>query len=273
MAEAYAMTGDPALKAPAQNGVKVILACQNQDAHPSAAPIKGGGSSAVVTGLGWDYTGPSNRTDTSLTGWNVMALKSALAANLDVGQGMEGARNWLDKVWKHCNPDWAKMDPYTAESFFPYSWFTDVEQVDYINPAAICDTMPRNVRGVNFSCAGMVCAVFLGHHAGDIMLESFANEVVKNQMPTKYPCNTYYLYYNSLGVFQVGGERWKKWNAVVRDLLVNAQRKDDGCFDGSWDYQGTVFVGHDIGRVLSTVYCCLSLEVYYRYAQVAGGKK
>jgi hypothetical protein len=270
LAEAFAMTGDPSLKGPAQRGVNVILACQNQLAPGAAgAPVVKGSTEA--TGLGWDYFTATGRNDTSLTGWNVMALKSALAAQLDVGQGMAGAASWLDKTWKKCNPDWASMDPYKSESFFPYAFYPD-ESVEYINPANVSGVLAKGVRGVNFTCAGMVCAVFLGHHAGDLMLETMANEVLAHQLPTKYPCNAYYLYYNSLGVFQVGGERWKKWNGVVRDLLVNSQRKNDGCFDGSWDWQGTEFLGHDVGRVLITEYNCLSLEVYYRYAQV-GAKK
>jgi len=57
----------------------------------------------------------------------------------------------------------------------------------------------------------VVCAEFLGHRSGDIMLETLGNHVVENQTPQKFPTNTYYLYYlyyNTMGVFQLGGKRW-----------------------------------------------------------------
>ena len=115
LAEAYAMTSDPDLKQPAQDAIKAVLARQSRDAKAA---------DAQYSGLGWDYTDPRpERNDSSVSGWNVMALKSGLAAGLDVGHGMMGAKTWLERAWKAANKDWAKLgDPYSATSSFPYTW-------------------------------------------------------------------------------------------------------------------------------------------------------
>ena len=249
LAEAYAMTSDPDLRKPAQIGVDMIVQRQNQ--------AEGGGY-----GMGWDYQKQTKRNDASVTGWNVMALKSAYAGGLTVGNSMEGAKQWLELAWKANNdgkegrPNWQKLDPYKDQSLFSYAYTTGA--TEYSGEFGRQELAP----------VGLVCAVFMGHRAGDPMLETLANFVMKNQTPKSYPTNTYYMYYNTLGIFQLGGERWKVWNSVVRDMLVGAQRKGDGCFDGSWDWERTKFHGHEIGRVLSTAYNTLCLEVYYRYAQV-----
>ncbi len=254
LAEAYAMTSDKDLREPTQKGVDVIISRQNKD-------------DGNAYGLGWDYSKPSKRNDASVTGWNVMALKSAYAGGLTIGNAMEGSKQWLEQAWKANNdgkegrPDWQKLDIYKDESLFSYCWTTGEKSYE------------KGFGHQNMAPVGMVCAVFLGHRAGDPMLETLANFVMNKQTPKAYPTNTYYMYYNTLGVFQVGGDKWKVWNSSVRDMLVNAQRKGDGCFDGSWDFEGTNFHGHKIGRVLSTAYNTLCLEVYYRYAQVNQGKK
>lgn len=254
LAEAYAMTNDPDLKQPAQKGLNVLMARQAKDTKGDAA----------YAGLGWDYVdGKPERNDASVSGWCVMALKSGLAGGLNVGNAMDGAKKWLKRHWEATNPDFKKLnDPYADTSTFAYVWDSTTDKVQVGEPGQGHDLAP----------VGALCAVFLGHHAGDIMLESLCNHVMKYQFPATYPCNTYFMYYNTLAVFQAGGQRWDKWNNTVRDMLVNAQRKGDGCFDGSWDWEGTKFHGSETGRVLSTAYCCLSLEVYYRYKQVGAAK-
>ena len=154
LAEAYAMASDPDLKGPAQKGVDVVLEQQNKD--PNAAD-------KAYAGLGWNYNGPTDRNDSSVTGWNVMALKSAYAAGLTINNGMEGAKVWLERTWK-CNndgkagrPDWRKLDIYKDESHFSYAWFHDLTEVD-----------EKRMRPNALEPVALVCAVFLGHHSGDV---------------------------------------------------------------------------------------------------------
>ncbi len=255
LCDAYAMTNDADLKEPAQKAVNSILACQAED--PKAVDKAYGR-------LGWDYLAANaSRNDSSVTGWNVMALKSALAAGLEVGSGIDGAKNWLKRTWLATNPDADKLDPYTGESRFPYTFDAATDKVDL-------GAVGSNHK--DLACVGMVASVFLGHHAGDKMLETLANYVAKHQTPATWGAmNSYYTYYNTMGMFQVGGPRWKKWNDTVKDILVNAQRKGEGCFDGSWNWSDAkAWPGSDTGRILSTCYAILSLEVYYRQAKLDG---
>jgi hypothetical protein len=249
LAEAYAMTSDVNLREPAQKALDVLVARQ----------IKDGKGDSGYNGLGWDYVTSDKRNDSSVTGWCVMALKSGLAGGLNIGNSMEGAKQWLQRSWEASNPDWQKLsDPYADTSTFAYTWNHNNNAVEVGKPGSNQHDMAP---------VGALCAVFLNHTTGDMMLESLCNHIMKYQFPTQYPCNTYYMYYNTLAMFQASEERFKKWNNTVRDMLVNAQRKDDGCFNGSWD-NGSKFHGSEIGRVLHTAYCCLSLEVYYRYERV-----
>ncbi len=251
LAEAVALSGDAALKVRAQRAVDLILAHQNGDF--SAKGAKGH--------LAWDYVAASPRNDSSVSGWNVMALKSALAAGCVVKDGLEGAKRWLDLTWKATNPTWAKL-VVTDQSRFPYTFSSDSSGVVI---AAAPAAGAKSSDNQDLAGIGAACAAMLGHHAGDVMLETLVTYVIDHDLPKAYPCNGYKLYYDTLAVFQVGGERWQGWNGRVRDLLVKAQCTGRGCFDGSWD-RGTGFIGSDTGRVLSTALSCLTLEVYYRYS-------
>ncbi|TVR10296.1 MAG: hypothetical protein EA401_12295 [Planctomycetota bacterium] len=244
LAEAYAMTNDPDLREPTQRAIDHLLARQ----------IDAGGA---YGGLGWDYTTSDARNDSSVSGWVVMALKSAEAGGIDVGSGMEGARNYLNQAWKASNTVADITDPYTHRSGFPYTW----------------DALSGDIRRPDRTAIGLCMGVFLGKGQGNIIMETMANDVMARALDDReadyqidtWPVNTYYLYYNTLGIFQVGGDRWQRWNAHMRDLLVDSQRRSDDCFDGSWDYDGTRFHGHQVGRLVSTAYAALSLQVYYRY--------
>jgi hypothetical protein len=267
LAQAYGMAPEPWLREPTKKAVDVILARQNRDAAAQAPYDR----------LGWDYTTPNGRNDASVTGWNVMALKAAMIAGLDVGEGISGSKAWLERSWKAANTDkpWcastSKLDPYKGISRFGYAWKAGSNEVE-ISGWNAAGQRPQSIASQDLAPVGLMCAAFLGHQAGDPMLESLANYVSLFHQPTAWPCNTYYLYYNTLGMFQVGGERWERWAKQVLPLLHNAQRRDEGCLEGSWDWQGTQFHGSDTGRLLSTSYACLSMQVYWIYEKTQGKK-
>jgi hypothetical protein len=264
MAQALAMggSGDGRLRRSVERAVQVITERQNREGEAGTSQSKG---------LGWDYVKATGRNDASVTGWNVMALKSALGANIDTTPQLRGARDWLAGAWRAANPGgngakgWKEITPYD-QSRFPYTWNAASGKVEMSERPATAHAGAHSMEPV-----ALMCAAFLGGLQGDPMVESLANTVVQHQLPTAWPCNTYYLYYNTLGMFQVGGPRWEKWNAAVLPMLVKAQRLDN-CAEGSWDWEGTAFHGHDTGRVLSTVYSCLSLEVYWIYNRVRDQK-
>ena len=78
--------------------------------------------------------------------------------------------------------------------------------------------------------------------------------------------NMYYNYYATQVCRQYGDEVWDKWNAKMRDFLVNSQVRD-GAAQGSWFFTG----GHGAeagGRLYNTSLATMVLEVYYRHMPI-----
>lgn len=242
LAEAYAMSNDQSLREPVQRAVNVILARQ----------VKSDGDENYG-GLGWDYVSPKiTRMDSSVSGWNVMALKSAKAAGIDIQNGLEGSKKWLVGAWEAANPGWGNLDPY-GTSVFPYTW----------NGAS------GETKKDHLSFVGSLCAVFLGFRSGDVIIDTMANDMDQRWFDTgKYKNNSYCLYYASLAAFQSGGVHWtEKWghekNGYVPWLIQT--QMTEGCQDGTWPHENENWHGWDTSPVLTHVYKTLALEVAFRY--------
>ncbi|HOX05102.1 MAG TPA: terpene cyclase/mutase family protein [Planctomycetota bacterium] len=221
LAEAYGMTRDEALKEPAQKAVDYSI-----NVHQ-------------VPYSGWRYKA-RHESDTSVTGWFVMQLKSAKIAGLKVdGAGFQGAGKFLDEV-------------SSSDGWFGYTG------------------RQKGLQGM--TAVGMVCRQFMGAPADDPALKKCAGNLQKTlpSWPGGGRTSYYYWYYGTLAMFQMGGESWKAWNEPLKKTLVSNQckggpmdgSKDDK--DGSWDPK---FDQDDqrAGRVYSTAVGALCLEVYYRY--------
>ncbi len=100
---------------------------------------------------------------------------------------------------------------------------------------------------------GMPPASATGLEAGDYIL---------GQLPGEGQANFYYWYYATIGMYQLQGTHWDRWNKALRATLVQSQRSS-GPLAGSWD-PNTVWGGYG-GRVYTTALGTLCLEVYYRF--------
>ncbi|HOX08749.1 MAG TPA: terpene cyclase/mutase family protein, partial [Planctomycetota bacterium] len=191
---------------------------------------------------GWRYS-PKENPDTSVTGWFVMQLKSAKIAGLTVdGTGFQGATAWLDKVT------------------------TKEGNTGYTSPSAGSAAM---------TAVGMVCRQFMGTPNTDVLLQGGSKQLAAATPVWKDPRNIgsekgfYYWYYGTLAMFQMGGDKWTKWNEALKPVLLTNQCKGgpmDGSVndkDGSWDPES--WIDKHGGRVFTTACGALTLEVYYRY--------
>lgn len=232
LAEAYAMTRDEGLKDPLRKAVLFISISQQP-------------------GGGWDYTQASTgRNDTSITGWMVMALKSAAAGDIAI-------------PWETLFGALQHFDQMTLGS----------GEVIYANR-----DLGQGRKGVGMVAVGMLCRQFLGWPKTDPIFDRQANLILQ-ELPSWKALSTmsfntmYYWYYATLALYQHGGDAWKTWNANLRDMLCERQRRGSHS-NGSWDPDDRWF-GAVGGRVYSTTMAVLNLEVYYRYLPIyqenAGG--
>ncbi|MBT6846247.1 MAG: terpene cyclase/mutase family protein, partial [Planctomycetaceae bacterium] len=212
LCEALMMTGDRRLRTPAQEAVNFIVKAQHSEG-------------------GWRYK-PGQPGDTSVLGWQVMALQSAHAAGLFVPpQTLNLASQYLDRAQ---NPNLL----YAYEPGGP----------------------PTHV----MTAEALLCRFYLGYNQKSPGVEYGINYLVKDHMPLKTP-DMYYMYYGTQLMHHYGGQPWKTWNAQMRDRLI-ASQETNGHRAGSW----TPIHNHDRkgGRIFTTAMAVCCLEVYYRHLPI-----
>lgn len=112
----------------------------------------------------------------------------------------------------------------------------------------------------------LVCRYFLDAENSPAALDE-GTAYVMDERPSQRAANYYYWYYGTLAMFQRQGDDWQRWNAALQAELLARQQwnaPNAGSFDPDdlWGGYG--------GRVYSTVFAALCLEVYYRYLPVHG---
>lgn len=212
LCELYGMTKDSWLRPYAQNAVDWAEKAQS-------------------SGGGWRYR-PRERGDTSVTGWYVMALQSALGAGLEVNDSkMRLITNYLDSVSQYQG---------AAYSYQPGG--TD--------------------RTPTMSAEGLLCRQYLGWKRNNPAMVDGMN-LLRSDAPFDIrDHNVYYWYYATQVFHHYGGDHWKDWNDQMKVKLPAIQVRE-GDERGSWAPQNDRWaIGGRLYTTCLSIYC---LEVYYRH--------
>ncbi|MFM7151125.1 MAG: prenyltransferase/squalene oxidase repeat-containing protein [Gemmataceae bacterium] len=218
MCEAYGLTTDPRLKASAQMGINYIVDSQDP------------------AGGGWRYS-PRTPGDVSVTGWQLMALKSGQMSGLTVPQA----------VFKKAE---AFINSCETKNRGSYSYQPGME-----------DSHPM-------TAVAALCRQYLGVNPRN---PSLLGSIKKIREVPPGQSSLYYEYYATQVMHHMGGEAWQFWNlgpdgtgkGGIRDTLIAKMDSGQSGRPGQLgSFTGDEMVG---GRLGATSLSLLTLEVYYRH--------
>jgi hypothetical protein len=215
LCECYGMTGDTSLKVPSQKAIDFIVAAQD--------PRSGG----------WRYQ-PRRDADTSVVGWQVMALKSGQMAELNVPEKtLKDSQRWLASV--------AGEKDRLGQFAYQHGRF---------NPAMTAEAI--------------LCLEYLGEERDSESINRGTLHLLDN-LPQAGRETSYYWYYATQALFHLQGDAWQRWNGAIHPLLLQTQTKE-GPIAGTWDPKDQW--EHSGGRIYATSLRVLMLEVYYRHLPI-----
>lgn len=208
LSEAYALTKDEKYKEPAQKLLDFIVS----QSSPNG---------------GYGYGGAG--ADTSVTGFQIMGIKSAMMAGLTVP---EDAVLKVHTYLKVCT--------------------LDDGQAGYTESGS-----PR----ISMTSVAMCCRLFLGYGLEDGMVVKAADLIAKNGPKVD---DEYFTYYATYCMFQVGGPKWREWNRIFRPGVIALQEQKAKGLVGSFNPSNSTGAANS-GRVYATAMYLLTLQVYARF--------
>jgi Squalene-hopene cyclase C-terminal domain len=215
IAEAYGMQNDPTantiLRDPLLRAVRYILDNQNPDG-------------------GWRYI-KGQKSDISMFGWQLMALKSAEIAGVTIPH--DAKTKMVGFLRLRSLGDHGGLAAYREEE----------------SPTA------------SMTAEALFCKQMLGMRRDNAASQEAA-EYILTRLPRRSQFNEYYWYYGTVAMYQYGGTGWQTWNEAIRDILISEQLTT-GQFAGSWE-PVSPWAKYG-GRIYATALSTLCLEVYYRF--------
>ncbi|MSR46844.1 MAG: hypothetical protein EXS13_07255 [Planctomycetes bacterium] len=279
LCEAYGLSQNKQWKEPAQRAINFLCAAQKDNPNGKGkwgwryvgkGDVEAGRSTPEKYQSEKAYTDDLYDADTSVAGWCVMALKSAMLSGLDVPQeSVDGALTYVK--WNSAtNGLVGYMSPDAAGVEIAGEHDVDFK---YHIPA--------------MAAVGMCIRVFIEANIEDPYLKLSADQIVKALPSATEAADTknkgkslvdyYYWYYGALALNQLDGpdapkrsnKYWGPWNKAMQDSILELQsREEKRCSTGGfmkpdrWSY--------GIGPIYTTAINILTLEVYYRYENAFG---
>lgn len=192
LAEAYALTGAPALKRPVERGVRVIVNGQLENGA-------------------WGNWYRQNIADSSATSWQIQALRAAEAAGLQPG-GLDAALaravDGAAYLYKGAGEWYYRKGPAIK------TWRS--------GGPIMSGAMVLSLQLLGLQSNPMVLAGL--RYLNDFGVTEWENawaDPINKSLPA-----TYEWYYNTQAVFQRGGSRWKSWNAAFAPMLIGQQQPE-----------------------------------------------
>lgn len=152
---------------------------------------------------GWRYTPDAKDSDTSCSGWALMALRSARL------NGAQVPKSAIERAVKYMH-----RHHHREKGCFGYQ-----------NP---------DQYAVTLSGAGILCLELCGRHEDPDSLSAakFLMSVYREKLPNE-GYSYYGLYYASQGLFQIGGENWKEFSDWMYAAYLPRQKGT-----GAWPEHG-----------------------------------
>ncbi len=220
LSEAYAMTHEASLREPAQQALDFIAATQH---------VRGG----------WRYY-PGQPGDTTVLGWQWMALKSGQLAGLDVPrETLVRAGEFLDGVQSDGGSAYGYQSPGAERS-----------------PLSETQRSPTAI--------GLLCRMYSGWRRSDPRLLRGIERLAR--WGPSYD-DMYFNYYATQVLHHHEGPAWSAWNERLREHLV-ASQATSGHEAGSWHFADPHTAPG--GRLCDTALSLMILEVYYRHLPLYG---
>ncbi len=253
LCEAYGMTRgkgnkefETKLRDAAQNAVRYIEAAQVQQGR--------------FVG-GWRYRQGEAPGDLSVSGWQMLSLKSAMLSGLEVkSTTLSRAELFLDST----QYDGGQQYNYLPVRF-PYK-----KELDSKESVGRYDDSPYTCTAI-----GLLLRMYLGAKPGFEPLDGGIRMLdgwggLKSETKSRSGrghCNLYYAYYGTLAMKHYGGSGWTRWYPDLRDFLVQTQDQG-GHESGSWFFPDPYC--DTGGRLLNTSFAIMILEAPYRYMSLYG---